>query len=433
MVFSGQIPYGDGNVSIRADSGILYQVPAMSPVGIIQALAGTGMIGEYRVGDELLEKRGVFTLDGVNSYTVSEYDTWYITVNGVQLREFLLPAKEGINTFKLADGDDILFAYGDPTLPVGAAKALIWVQIGNKNGMMQYLSPLQMPASYQVIQQPVPVIIPTIEITTVPTAIPTTAPVVEVTTIPMVNTTATPVVEVTAVPTVLPSTAPVVEVTAVPTVLPTSAPVVEVTAVPTVLPTATPVVEVTAVPTVLPTTAPVVEVTAVPTVTPTVTTEPAIINNTTDSQIVESETPVPETTNATTDDNGVLYSGVYTLPEGTVNVTVNSGLDYEIPAKTPLGLLHLLFNDKILNNISIDDRGMRKGKILIVDGINEYFSTASKIWFVRVNGNTLRDYENPDEGLNIFNLQTGDDVSFYYGNPEEPFQDAEVMMFVTLG
>ncbi|HOW05743.1 hypothetical protein, partial [Methanospirillum hungatei] len=148
VIFSGQIPYGDGNVSIRADSGALYQIPAMTPVGIIQALAGTGMISRYRIGDELIDKRGIFTLDGVNSYQVTEHDAWFVLVNGVQLREYLLPSVEGLNTYLLKDGDDVLFAYGDPTLPASAAKALIWVQVGSKNGVMQFVSPSAMMGQY---------------------------------------------------------------------------------------------------------------------------------------------------------------------------------------------------------------------------------------------------------------------------------------------
>jgi hypothetical protein len=44
----------------------------------------------------------------------------------------------------------------------------------------------------------------------------------------------------------------------------------------------------------------------------------------------------------------------------------------------PSGLLHLLLKEGLIKNISIDDRGMHKGGILILDGINEYFGTATK-------------------------------------------------------
>ncbi|MDD3573686.1 MAG: hypothetical protein PHD71_01475, partial [Methanospirillum sp.] len=155
VIFSGLIPYGDGNVSIRSETGALYQIPAMTPVGIIQALAGTGMIESYNIGDELVDKRGIFTLDGINSYLVSGQEAWFVLVNGIQLREYLLPSVEGLNTYLLKDGDDVLFAYGDPTLPPSAAKALVWVQVGNKKSSMQLFSPSTMMGQYVLSQVPV--------------------------------------------------------------------------------------------------------------------------------------------------------------------------------------------------------------------------------------------------------------------------------------
>ncbi|ABD41181.1 PT repeat [Methanospirillum hungatei JF-1] len=577
VIFSGQIPYGDGNVSIRADSGALYQIPAMTPVGIIQALAGTGMISSYRIGDELIDKRGIFTLDGVNSYQVTEHDAWFVLVNGVQLREYLLPSVEGLNTYLLKDGDDVLFAYGDPTLPASAAKALIWVQVGSKNGVMQFVSPSAMMGQYvisqmPVVSTPVPTVVPVVEATAVPSPVPTAVPVVEVTAVPSPVPTAVPVVEVTAVPSPVPTAVPVVEVTAVPSPVPTAVPVVEVTAVPSPVPTVVPVVEATAVPSPVPTVVPVVEVTAVPSPVPTVvpvveatavpspvptvvpvvdapavpspvptavpvvdatavpspvpTVVPVVDAPTVPSPVptavpvvdatavpspvppvvpvvdatavpspvptavpvvdapavpspvptavpvvdataVPSPVPTPlaevplvltptkepvnETGNisnitdlveelpkptpaAEKEDNRMLYSGVLALPEGTVNVTDSSGIEYEIPVNTPLGVLHMLLIDKKIQNLCIDDRGMHKGGILILEGINEFFNTATKVWFVRVNGELLEDYAEPKtDGLNLYLLMAGDTVSYYYGNPTGSLQDAEAMLVVTLG
>jgi len=142
----------------------------------------------------------------------------------------------------------------------------------------------------------------------------------------------------------------------------------------------------------------------------------------------------PQPTKSSQKPDRTLYSGVYALPEGTVNITVNSGMDYEIPVNTPIGLLHLLLKEGLIKNISIDDRGMHKGGILILDGINEYFGTATKIWFVKVNGNLLEDYLVPKtDGLNIYTLVAGDTVSYYYGDPAESLVDAEAMLVVTLG
>ena len=472
VIFSGQIPYGDGNVSIRSDSGVLYPVPAMSPLGIIQALAGTGMITEYHIGDELLDKRGIFTLDGINSFSVSDQDAWYVLVNGIQLREYLLPKREGLNTCLLKDGDDVLFAYGDPTLPSSSAKAFIWVQVGSKTGVMQLLSPSAVMGQYVISQvpvsvpamtavlTPVPTVVPTVEVAAVLTPAPTVAPTAEVTAVPTPAPTVAPTAEVTAVPTPAPTVAPTAEVTVVPTPAPTVAPTVEVTAVPTPAPTVAPTVVVTAVPTPVPTVAPTVEATAVPTPAPTVaptaevtavptsvpngaptanltvstTTNGEPINTLIEPHVTGEHTTTPQPTKSSQKPDRMLYSGVYALPEGTVNITVNSGMDYEIPVNTPIGLLHLLLKEGLIKNISIDDRGMHKGGILILDGINEYFGTATKIWFVKVNGNLLEDYLVPKtDGLNIYTLVAGDTVSYYYGDPAESLVDAEAMLVVTLG
>ena len=386
VIFSGQIPYGDGNVSIRSDSGVLYQIPAMTPVGIIQALAGTGMIASYRIGDELVDKRGIFTLDGINSYSVNEQDAWFVLVNGVQLREYLLPSVEGLNTYLLKDGDDVLFAYGDPTLPSSAAKALIWVQVGSKNGVMQFVSPSAMMGQYAI--SPIPVVS-----TPVPTAVP--------------------VVEATAVSTPVPTAVPVVEAANVSTPVPTAVPVVEATVVPT--PVDTPTGEVS------------------PVLTPTEEPVNETGNLTNLTELVEG-LPEPTPTTQNPGDNRMLYSDVYALSNGTVNITDSSGIEYEIPVNTPLGVLHMLLLDKKIQNLCVDDRGMHKGGILILEGINEFFNTATKVWFVRVNGDLLEDYANPKtDGLNLYLLMAGDTVSYYYGNPTGSLQDAEAMIVVTLG
>ncbi len=410
VIFSGQIPYGDGNVSIRSESGILYQIPAMTPVGIIQALAGTGMIDSYCIGDELVEKRGIFTLDGINSYQVSGQEAWFVLVNGVQLREYLLPSVEGLNTRLLKDGDDVLFAYGDPTKPASAAKALVWVQVGNKNDVMQLFSPSIIMGRYVVSQVPVssePTVVPTpVPVTT--TVEPTIEPTVESTPVP-VTTTVEPVIEPTVEPAPVPVTT-TVEPTIEPTVVSTPVPVTT-TVEPTIEPTVEPA------PVLTPSEEPV--------------NETGELTNTT--ELIEIE-PLPEPAIQKSTDDRMLYSGVYALPNGTVNITDSSGIEYEIPVNTPLGLLHMLHADKKVNNLCIDDRGMHKGGILILEGINEFFNTATKVWFVRVNGRLLEDYVNPrTDGLNIYLLMAGDTISYYYGDPVGSLQDAEATIVVTLG
>ncbi len=450
VIFSGQIPYGEGNVSIRSDSGTLYQIPAMTPLGIIQALAGTGMISGYRIGDELYNKRGIFTLDGVNSYEVTGEDAWFVLVNGIQLKEYLLPSYEGLNTYLLKDGDDVLFAYGNPTMPAIAAKALIWVQVGSKNGVMQFISPSAMMGQYMISQIPlVSTPVPTPAPIVAPTSVPVVESAVNTTPAPIVAPTSVPVVEsavnTTPAPIVAPTSVPVVEsavnTTPALSVAPTSVPVVEsavnTSPAPSVAPTSVPVVESAVNTTPVPTPTTVVTVSAEPTPEPTSVPSEVMVNDTTNitnaSELVDG-LPEPSPTTQKPEDNRMLYSGVLALTEGTVNVTVSSGIDYEIPVNTPLGVLHMLLKDSKITNLCIDDRGMHKGGILILEGINEYFNTATKIWFVRVNGTLLEDYANPKtDGLNKFLLMAGDTVSYYYGDPSGSLQDAEAMIVVTLG
>ncbi len=361
VIFSGLIPYGDGNVSIRSETGALYQIPAMTPVGIIQALAGTGMIESYNIGDELVDKRGIFTLDGINSYLVSGQEAWFVLVNGIQLREYLLPSVEGLNTYLLKDGDDVLFAYGDPTLPPSAAKALVWVQVGNKKSSMQLFSPSTMMGQYVLSQVPV-------------TSLPVQ----------------TPVPVALAEPTNASTPVPVASL-AEPTI--------------DVIPVLSPIEE------------PLND-----------------SGNLTDLTVLIEELALPEPATQKSEDKRMLYSGVYALSNGTVNITDSSGIEYEIPVNTPLGLLHMLLIDEQVKNICVDDRGMHKGGILILEGINEFFNTATKVWFVRVNGKLLEDYASPrTDGLNLYLLMAGDTISFYYGDPAGSLQDAEAMIVVTLG
>ena len=132
-IFDGSIPSGDGIVSIKAVSGKLYQIPVMSPLGVIQALAGTDIIDTYQVGDELIVKMGLLTLDGINGYSNSGDDSWFVFVNEKKLQDYLLPKEEALNTFKLKTGDVILFAYGNPTRPAGEASRILRVSIGSKS------------------------------------------------------------------------------------------------------------------------------------------------------------------------------------------------------------------------------------------------------------------------------------------------------------
>jgi len=221
----------------------------------------------------------------------------------------------------------------------------------------------------------------------------------------------------------------------------TPVPVTSSVALPTVVATPVPTEpNITSVPVASSVVLPTIVATSVPTIVQTPEVTP-IESNASGTENLTNETElsggVPEPSPTATqkaEDNRMIYSGVLPLPEGMVNITDSAGVEYEIPVNTPLGILQMLLMDKKVQNICINDRGMHKGGILILEGINEFFNTATKVWFVRVNGNLLEDYANPKtDGLNIFSLMAGDTVSYYYGDPAGSLQDAEAVIVVTLG
>ncbi len=435
LIFSGAIPSGDGNVSIKAASGVMYQIPAMTPLGVIQTLAGTDMIGSYRIGDSLLLSRGIFTLDAVDSWEVTGTTGWFVQVNGVGLREYLLPAHEGLNTYPLKNGDTVIFAFGDPTLPVTSATAVIQVQIGegkviaSQTGQLQPVITQQTPLPVSTLpaplQTPVPAVVtvqpPEPVQTMIPAAVPvqtsspapSSAPADIITPAITVNSTISP----TPVPVSVPE--PQVIETIRP-IVPEPVQNVSETAPPAPVPTP----ESTPVPAPTPEPTPETVVTAASTPEP--SPEPEV------TEAPEEPTPTPEPTKDPAAER-VIYDGKIPLPSGKVNITANSGIEYEIPANSPLGVLNRLLTDGMINTLSITDRGMKKGGILVIDGIEDKFFTGSKTWFAQVNGLILQDYFNPEtDGLNIYTLKKDDVLIFYYGDPAEPVQSAESVLQVRM-
>lgn len=148
----------------------------------------------------------------------------------------------------------------------------------------------------------------------------------------------------------------------------------------------------------------------------------------------EQGTVTSEPTKTPVSDNQEdLFSGTFSLPSGIVNITASSGGDYEIEGATPLGLLQKLKEDSKIAEISVSDRAMRKGGILLLEGINDYYYTGDKTWFVVVNDYQVKDYLYPEtDGLNVYKIKAGDKVGYYFGEPSKPADDAEVKMLVTI-
>lgn len=124
----------------------------------------------------------------------------------------------------------------------------------------------------------------------------------------------------------------------------------------------------------------------------------------------------------------VLYEGSLTLSEEPVEIeSYVSGVTYEIPGDSPLGLLGSLPD----LDIAITDKSYDTKGILLLDGINSYtYDKASgKSWVCEVNGIILNDWENPDtDGLNVKKIHPGDSISFYYGTQPVTIETAEAIV-----
>lgn len=120
-----------------------------------------------------------------------------------------------------------------------------------------------------------------------------------------------------------------------------------------------------------------------------------------------------------------LYDGGVILEEGTFDQTVNTNV-YQVNNFTPLGALHAAAEaggfDYVLTDKKMEDSG-----ILMLNDVGEYIFKKVKdeggktveqwAWTCSVDGVTLDDYGNPStEGLNIYPLENGNDVLFYYGD-----------------
>ncbi len=474
-IYSGSIPSGDGIVSVKAASGRLYQIPAMTPLGIIQALAGTDSIESYLIGDELIAKKGILTLDGINNLSGQGDWSWYVQVNNRQLQDYLVPTQEALNSYIVKTGDVLLFAYGNPTRPLSEAGATVKVSIGSRPEGVTPGAPGTVLPTIQVPPEPV---------------LPVSAP-----------SAVTPLIPVSS--TVPPTVPPAPVITDIPLPVPSTVP-------PTLPPT------------------PVMTESPVPVSGDQVS--PAYEDQEQNSQdegndpnkpVYEDQEqntkdegndpnkPVYEDQEQNTQDEGsdpnkpvyedqeqntkdegndpnkpvyedgsepadsgsdddgtsegtggnddeepedssdgeekpasssrtsasgqeILFEGTFTLPSGTINVTADSGVEYDVSANTPIGLLQLLHNDNRVGTFVISDKGMNKGGILTISSIGDYYY-GDEAWFVQVNNVGLKDYLNPDsDGLNIRMLQSGDSVTFYYGTMDQLPATAKAAIYVTI-
>lgn len=157
------------------------------------------------------------------------------------------------------------------------------------------------------------------------------------------------------------------------------------------------------------------------------TEQPAAETERVSDETTEEEKP-EKTTNGSQE---ILYSGSMSLPSGTVTIETTGG-EYDIDAATPLGLLYELLEDDKISALNVHDKAMKKGGILILEGIDDYQFTGDKTWFVLVNNALLKDYLYDTEGLNVYKIKSGDEVGYYFGEPSEPADAAQAKLVITI-
>lgn len=466
-IFSGSIPSGEGVVSIKAVSGKLFQIPAMSPLGVIQALAGTDSIENYKVGDELVTKRGILTLDGVNGFVNSGENSWFVLVNDKQLQDYLLPTEDGLNVFPLKTGDKVTFAFGNPTKSPQDAAATIKVTIGAQPDQASLTKSVTL-ATPQTTSTPV---VATMTGTLTPSITPIIEPTPTLSSASVVET-KTPSTEPTQKSTIsgkdpnLPVYDDDEEKSSVTTESPSSSHTIdsnqpvyedkEVNSEVTSESTSSsysanlnqPVYEdsesksntttkVTSSSKIKDPNQPVYgdsdessDFTPEPTETP-VLSENSSSSSSGSTGSISNETDVSKT-NSSRSGKNVLYDGSVKLPSGFLNVTAESGEDYEVGADTPLGLLQELATEKKITGMNVNDKGMRKGNILAIDSIGD-FQYGEENWFCQVNDVTLQHFTNPGtDGLNTRKIKSGDKVTFFYGKPDQAAASAKAIIYLTI-
>ncbi|WP_164913630.1 DUF4430 domain-containing protein [Methanoculleus taiwanensis] len=130
----------------------------------------------------------------------------------------------------------------------------------------------------------------------------------------------------------------------------------------------------------------------------------------------------------------VLYDGTVTLEDGTFTCTASSGAEYTVNTLTPLGALDAVADAEgflyIVNNKSYDSKG-----ILLIDGIGEHLfdKAAGTTWVCYVNDVALDDWNSPaTDGLNLYTLEEGDEVEFYFGTKPVAPETATAMVGITI-
>ena len=114
IIFRGNVPLEKGTFSVTAPSGKTYTPDNCTPMGVLDV--ASKMQGfTYVIGDKKYAESKLLFLDGVNEFLIekSTGKTWLCYHNGELLDDFGRPSTDAFNRRPVADGDTVLFCYGD--------------------------------------------------------------------------------------------------------------------------------------------------------------------------------------------------------------------------------------------------------------------------------------------------------------------------------
>ena len=132
------------------------------------------------------------------------------------------------------------------------------------------------------------------------------------------------------------------------------------------------------------------------------------------------------------EDDGVdtIFDGEVTLTD--VNFTATAkDTDYEVSRLTPLGALDAAAESGDFT-YNISNSRWDYDHVLLLDDIGDYKWKAPDTWSCYVNGVKKDGFKNTPGGLNVVELQNGDQVNFYYIPSEGTTDDATAILKITV-
>ena len=129
LVYNGTVSPA-GSLAVTANSGSQFNIPANTPIGVLESLKRSGEISGYSIGDELMNTRGILVINEINSHPNDPENGWYVKVNGIRLEDFVLSERMGLNRYSLKEGDVLLYVLGDPQSMVSESFAYLTITIG---------------------------------------------------------------------------------------------------------------------------------------------------------------------------------------------------------------------------------------------------------------------------------------------------------------